>query len=111
RVRRADELFRIGARAVFEARLETVGRVLEHAGLGGDGAATFLQTSLPERRTLLDHGLLSNSKHWWMRALRSKSLGNVAREMSVTLYIAPMSASNLNFCALVENSSFPPGAS
>ena len=46
-----------------------------------------------------------------MRGLRSKSFGNVAREMSVTLYDWPTSVSILNFCALLENTSLPPGAS
>ena len=46
-----------------------------------------------------------------MRGLRSKSFGSVAREMSLTLYCAPIPASILNFCALVENTSLPPGAS
>ena len=35
-MRRGDQFFRVGARAVFEASLEAIGRVLEHTGLGGD---------------------------------------------------------------------------
>jgi len=60
-MRCGDEFLGIRAGAVFEARLETVRRILEYAGLGGNTADTFLETSLPGGRTLLDHDRDSSS--------------------------------------------------
>src|SRR6266542_3349493 len=54
-MRGADQLFRIGTLAVLETRLESIRRLLEHARLGGDGAAAVLNVALPNCPCLLDH--------------------------------------------------------
>jgi hypothetical protein len=47
-VRRADELFGIGAGLALEAAAEAIGILLERAALGGDGAFAVLDSALPD---------------------------------------------------------------
>ena len=46
-----------------------------------------------------------------MRGLRLKSNGMLAADMSFTAHLSLAAASSLKRCALVEDSSTPPGAS
>jgi hypothetical protein len=50
-----DELLGIGARAILEARLETIGRIVQHAGFRGDATRSFLEAALPDSGPFLDH--------------------------------------------------------
>ena len=51
-----DEFFRIGTFSALKAGLEAIRCVLEYARLGGDGAASILDATFPDRpRRFLDH--------------------------------------------------------
>src|SRR5690606_39984209 len=52
-VRGPDQLLGIRPGAGLEARLETVLRLFEHAGFGGDHPAALFETALPYGRCLL----------------------------------------------------------
>jgi hypothetical protein len=74
-VRSRDQFFRIGALAVFESRLETVGRVAKNAGLGGNRSATILDAAVPHGPCLLDH-ITSIVETARRRCLRSAAYRN-----------------------------------
>jgi hypothetical protein len=61
-MRGGDELFGIGARAILEARLETIGRIFQHASFRGDAARTFLEAAFPDSGPFLDHRRLPGER-------------------------------------------------
>jgi hypothetical protein len=54
-MRGGDQLLRVRAPLVLEARLEGIGGVVEDAGIGGEPAAAVLARACPDRSCLADH--------------------------------------------------------
>src|SRR6266542_6274453 len=97
-MRGADQLFRIGTLAVLETRLESIRRLLEHARLGGDGAAAVLDVALPNCPCLLDH---DRSASCVLRGTRNGRNSSFAQRLSrftqgLALSHVTQSGSNIN---------------